>query len=162
MLLSGVSAINRQGLADRVGVVQGRAEGLPFPDETFDAIVFTFLLRYVDDPEVTVREMVRVLKPGGQLLSLEFAVPENAVARGLWAFYTRAVMPLVTIPVSRGWRHVGSFLGPNISKFCQRHPMEELRETWRRCGMGPVSLSRRSFGAAVVMWSEKEGGRGNG
>jgi len=161
MLLAGLSTVDREGLDGRVALVEGRAEELPFPDETFDAVVFTFLLRYVREPEVTIREMARVLKPGGQLLSLEFGVPENALACALWVFYTRAVMPLVTVPVSRGWRRVGSFLGPNISDFYRRYYLEQLTDMWRRCGINPVETARPSLGGAVVMWGVKEGRRGN-
>ena len=55
--------------------VLGRAEALPFADGTFDAVTFTYLLRYVDDPAATVAELARVLRPGGVMASLEFHVP---------------------------------------------------------------------------------------
>ena len=55
--------------------VLGRAEELPFGDETFDALTVTYLLRYVDDPGETLAELVRVVRPGGVVSSLEFGVP---------------------------------------------------------------------------------------
>ena len=63
----------------RVGLAVGRAEQLPFPDATFDALTFTYLLRYVADPAATLRELARVLKPGAPIASLEFLVPPQPV-----------------------------------------------------------------------------------
>ena len=56
-------------LASSIGLVNGRAESLPFDDHSFDAVVFTFLLRYVESPQATIKEMGRVLRPGGQMAS---------------------------------------------------------------------------------------------
>ena len=67
MLRAGVPANREAGLDDRIRPVVGRAEALPFPDDTFDAVTFTYLLRYVDDPEAVMRELARVLRPGGGL-----------------------------------------------------------------------------------------------
>ena len=62
----------------------GEAERLPFADGEFDALTFTYLLRYVDDPRATLRELVRVVRPGGRVATLEFGVPaRRAAARGL-------------------------------------------------------------------------------
>ena len=70
----------RPGQAQAVG----RADDLPFPDATFDAVTFSYLLRYVEDPAATVAEMARCLRPGGTLASLEFYLPPAAlVAAGL-------------------------------------------------------------------------------
>ena len=63
------------GLASRVQLVRGRAQRLPFPDATFDAVTFTYLLRYVEDPQSTLTEIARVLRPGGAMASLEFLRP---------------------------------------------------------------------------------------
>ena len=77
MLDQGRQNIDAAGLSDRVRVVAARAEQLPFPDDTFDALTFTYLLRYVDDPKETLRELARVVRPGGTVASLEFFVPPN-------------------------------------------------------------------------------------
>ncbi len=62
-------------LAARVELVEGQAEELPFADESFDVLTFTYLLRYVEDPAATLRELARVVAPGGRAASLEFGVP---------------------------------------------------------------------------------------
>ena len=144
------------GLASHIDLVRGRAESLPFADHSFDAVVFTFLLRYVEDPEATLRELARVLRPGGQMASLEFYVPQGPVAYPLWLLHTRMVLPLGTRLLSRGWREVGSFLGPSISSFYRKHTLEDLSRMWMRAGVGGVRTGLLSLGGAVVTWGRKE------
>ncbi len=155
MLEAGLRAVGKRRLDGRVQLTQGRAENLPFPDETFDTVVFTYLLRYVQDPDATIRELSRVLKPGGELLSLEFGIPEAAWVRVIWEIYNRVVMPVMTIPVSRGWHRVGCFLGPSISDFCQRYPVDRLAAIWRDNGIPLVESRPLLKGAAIVMWGTK-------
>src|SRR5580658_2902676 len=118
-------------LRERVAVVSGEAEDLPFGDDGFDALTFTYLLRYVDDPATTLRELARVVKPGGRIASLDFGVPPLLPARLLWRVYTRAGLPLLGRLVSRHWYEVGRFLGPNIGGFYERYPLERLVGLWR-------------------------------
>jgi len=155
MLEAGLRAIEKKNLDGRVQLIQGRAEHLPFPDETFDTVVFTYLLRYVQDPDATIRELSRVLKPGGELLSLEFGVPETRWVRALWETYNRVVMPVMTLPVSRGWHRVGCFLGSSISDFCHRCPVDRLAAIWRENGIPLVETKGLLRGAAIVMWGTK-------
>jgi len=155
MLEAGLRAVEKKNLDGRVQLIQGRAEHLPFPDETFDAVVFTYLLRYVQDPDATIRELSRVLKPDGELLSLEFDIPEALWMRAIWELYKRVVMPVMTITVSRGWHRMGCFLGPSISGFCHRWPVERLAAIWRENGIPLVETSRLLHGVAVVMWGTK-------
>ncbi len=155
MLQAGLSAIEKRSLDGRVQLIQGRAEHLPFPDETFDTVVFTYLLRYVQDPDATIRELSRVLKPGGELLSLEFGIPETLWVRALWLIYNRVVMPIITIPASGGWHRMGRFLGPSISDFCHRYPVDRLAAIWRENSFSVVEIKHLLRGAAIVMWGTK-------
>ncbi len=155
MLEAGLGAVGERSLDGRIQLIQGRAEHLPFPDETFDTVVFTYLLRYVQEPDVTIRELSRVLKPGGELLSLEFGIPENSWIKALWLIYNKVVMPVMTIPISRGWHRVGCFLGPSISDFCQRYPVDRIAAIWRGNGIPLVETRRLFQGVAIVMWGTK-------
>jgi len=155
MLEAGLRAVEKRNLDGRVQLIQGRAEHLPFPDETFDTVVFTYLLRYVQDPDATIRELSRVLKPGGELLSLEFGIPETFWVRAIWRIYNKVVMPIMTIPVSRGWHRVGCFLGPSISEFCQRCPVDRIAAIWRENGIPLVETKPLLKGVAIVMWGTK-------
>jgi demethylmenaquinone methyltransferase/2-methoxy-6-polyprenyl-1,4-benzoquinol methylase len=140
------------GLESRVVPVLGRAEQLPFLDETFDAVTFTYLLRYVDDPEATVRELTRVLRPGGSIAMLEFHVPGSSLARAGWWAHTRVALPLVGAISSPAWARTASFLGPSISRFVAAHPLDGWVAWFQRAGVKRVRTRRFLFGSAVVLW----------
>src|SRR5213083_2076226 len=110
----------RRRLPAAVRLVEGTAESLPFPDGSFDALTFTYLLRYVSDPAATLRELARVVRPGGTIAGLEFAVPHD-VWRPFWELYVRVGLPLAGRVISPGWHEVGRFLGPSIRDFYVRY-----------------------------------------
>jgi demethylmenaquinone methyltransferase/2-methoxy-6-polyprenyl-1,4-benzoquinol methylase len=138
-------------LAERVELVEGEAEALPFADGEFDHLTFTYLLRYVDDPAATLRELARVVRPGGRLACLEFCVP-GGVWLWPWRLYTRVGLPALGRLASREWYEVGRFLGPSIEGFYRRHPLERQLELWREAGIGKVGARRMSLGGGVVIW----------
>jgi demethylmenaquinone methyltransferase / 2-methoxy-6-polyprenyl-1,4-benzoquinol methylase len=146
-------------LARRVSLVVGEAEHLPFEDAEFDHLTFTYLLRYVDDPAATLRELARVVRPGGRVASLEFAVPPSPVWRALWKLYTRVGLPALGRLVSREWRETGSFLARSIPEFYARYPLEEVVRLWSDAGIGHVRVRRMSLGGGVVIWGTRVGGR---
>ena len=146
-------ASRRNGLIS--SLVNGRAERLPFGDETFDHVTFTYLLRYVDDPAATVSELARVLKPGGRLAALEFGVPSSPLAFALWRLYTRVVMPLAGHLFSRKWREVNAFLGPSIERFYRAHPQRDVERYWREAGLADVRSRHMSLGGGIVMSATK-------
>jgi demethylmenaquinone methyltransferase / 2-methoxy-6-polyprenyl-1,4-benzoquinol methylase len=139
----------------RVELVEGQAEQLPFADESFDALTFTYLLRYVDDPPATLRELARVVRPGGRVASLEFGVPPRRVPREAWRFYTAIGLPALGRIASREWAEVGRFLGPSIRGFYERNPLERIVGYWREAGLGDVRVRRMSLGGGVVMSASK-------
>ncbi|MGH2725242.1 MAG: ubiquinone/menaquinone biosynthesis methyltransferase [Actinomycetota bacterium] len=155
MLRSGLERARAAGCDGRISLVLGRAERLPFPAGSFDALTFTYLLRYVDDPEATLREMARVLRPGGVMAMLEFHVPRHPVWRSGWFLHTRVGLPLLGRLASREWFEAGRFLGPSISGFARRHPLAEQARMWRGAGLTEVRARRLSLGAGVVIWGVK-------
>jgi demethylmenaquinone methyltransferase / 2-methoxy-6-polyprenyl-1,4-benzoquinol methylase len=142
-------------LATRIQLVRGQAESLPFADGEFDHLTFTYLLRYVEDPAATLRELARVVKPGGRIASLEFMLPPNPLARALWRLYTRAFMPVLGRLISRDWYEVGRFLGPSISELYERLPLDHQLELWRAAGIGGVDARVMSSGGGVVIWGTR-------
>ncbi len=144
----------RARLGSRVALVTGSAEALPFADAAFDHLTFTYLLRYVDDPGATLRELARVVRPGGTVAMLEFAVPRG-VWRPLWDLYCDVGLPLGGRVVSREWREVGRFLGPSIRGFHSRYPEPRLVGLWRDAGIGDLHLRRMSLGGGVVVWGAR-------
>ena len=154
MLAAGRARVERAGLADRVELREARAEALPFVDAEFDALTFTYLLRYVDDPAATLRELTRVVRPGGTVAMLEFGLPRG-VWRPLWELYVRVGLPLAGAAVSPGWRDVGRFLGPSIRGFYERLPVPLLLERWRAAGVADVRVRRLSLGGGLVVWGTR-------
>jgi demethylmenaquinone methyltransferase/2-methoxy-6-polyprenyl-1,4-benzoquinol methylase len=145
----------------RVSLIEGHAEELPFADESFDALTFTYLLRYVDDPRATVRELARVVRPGGRVASLEFGVPPRRVPRAAWRFYTAIGLPTLGRIASREWAEVGRFLGPSIRGFYAEHPLERIVGYWEQAGLREVRVRRMSLGGGVVMSASKADSAGD-
>jgi demethylmenaquinone methyltransferase / 2-methoxy-6-polyprenyl-1,4-benzoquinol methylase len=159
MLAQGRQNVAQAGMADRVQLVAGRAEQLPFPDQTFDALTFTYLLRYVEDPQATLRELARVVKPGGAVASLEFFLPPNRFWRVMWWFYTRLLLPAGGwVTGGREWLTVGRFLGPNISGHYKKFPLAWTEEAWRTAGFENVGVRIMSLGGGLVMWGTRSSG----
>jgi demethylmenaquinone methyltransferase/2-methoxy-6-polyprenyl-1,4-benzoquinol methylase len=144
----------RRRLPADVRLVEANAESLPFPDGSFDALTFTYLLRYVSDPGATLRELARVVRPGGTAAGLEFAVPRG-LWRPLWELYLRVGLPVAGRVISPGWARVGDFLGPSIWRFYERWPEERLLELWRSAGIADVRSRRLSLGGGIVTWGRR-------
>jgi demethylmenaquinone methyltransferase/2-methoxy-6-polyprenyl-1,4-benzoquinol methylase len=156
MLERGRHTIERHKFGDRIDLVAARAEQLPFADAAFDALTFTYLLRYVEDPAATLRELVRVVRPGGVVASLDFQVPPAALLRWAWRVYTRVVLPVAGLLLGgRPWARVGRFLGPNIEQHYHRYPVSWLREAWAEAGIVDVNVRSMSLGGGLVMWGRR-------
>jgi demethylmenaquinone methyltransferase / 2-methoxy-6-polyprenyl-1,4-benzoquinol methylase len=155
MLAEGRDRVARAGLEERIELVEGRAEALPFADADFDGLTFTYLLRYVDNPAATLAELARVVRPGGTIASLEFGVPPGLLPRAAWSLHVDVGLPLAGRLVSPGWHEVGGFLGPSIRGFYDRHPLPRLLALWRAAGIDDVRCRRLSLGGGVVTWGRR-------
>jgi demethylmenaquinone methyltransferase/2-methoxy-6-polyprenyl-1,4-benzoquinol methylase len=154
MLAAGRARVERRGLGDRIELHEGRAEALPFEDEEFDALTFTYLLRYVDDVPATLRELARVVRPGGTVAMLEFGLP-GGIWRPLWELYVRVGLPAAGAVVSPGWGEAGRFLGPSIRGFWERWPEPRLLDAWGEAGIARVRARRLSVGGGIVVWGRR-------
>jgi demethylmenaquinone methyltransferase/2-methoxy-6-polyprenyl-1,4-benzoquinol methylase len=155
MLAAGRARVEQAGLAERIDLREGRAESLPFEDASFDALTFTYLLRYVDDPAATLRELARVIRPGGTIAALEFGVPSAPLWRAAWELWVRVGLPGAGRVVSPGWHEVGRFLGPSIRGFYERYPLPELGRLWTEAGIEDVRWRSLSLGGGVVTWGRR-------
>ena len=144
-----------RGLGTTIELHEGRAETLPFADASFDALTVTYLLRYVDDPAATIRELARVVRPGGTMALLEFGVPQARPARILWELYVRIALPLAGRLLSPGWHEVGRFLGPSIRDYEARLPLARQLELWSEAGFEDLGARRLSLGGGVVVWGRR-------
>jgi demethylmenaquinone methyltransferase / 2-methoxy-6-polyprenyl-1,4-benzoquinol methylase len=154
MLGEGAANVERGGFSPRVSLVLGRGEQLPFDDDSFDALTFTYLLRYVDDPEATLRELARVVKPRGTVAGLEFGVPDG-IWRPAWEAWVLAGLPAAGRVIGGGWDEVGTFLGPSIREHYERWPLTTLVSFWREAGIENVSYRRLSLGGGIVTWGRR-------
>jgi demethylmenaquinone methyltransferase / 2-methoxy-6-polyprenyl-1,4-benzoquinol methylase len=160
MLRAGLPRVRRAG--GRVRLAAARADQLPFPDATFDAVTFSYLLRYVDDPAATVAELARCLRPGGTLASLEFCVPPQPAWRAAWWCYTRLALPVLGgLTGGAAWYRTGRFLGPSISEHYRLHPVGSHIAAWRAAGLSGVQAELMSLGGGLIMWGAR-GARGGG
>jgi demethylmenaquinone methyltransferase/2-methoxy-6-polyprenyl-1,4-benzoquinol methylase len=154
MLASARRRIDEAGFGDRIQLVEGSADRLPFPDRAFDGLTFTYLVRYVEDPAATLVELARVVRPGGVIAGLEFGLPKG-VWRPLWELYVRVGLPLAGRVISPGWHEVGTFLGPSIRELHARHPISEQVALWRAAGIEDVRVRRLSLGGGYVVWGRR-------
>lgn len=95
MLKVGRDRLTDRGVSGNLVVSQADAQYLPFPDNTFDCITIAFGLRNVTDKDLALRSMLRVLKPGGRLLVLEFSKPQNELLNKAYDTYSFRVLPVI-------------------------------------------------------------------
>jgi demethylmenaquinone methyltransferase / 2-methoxy-6-polyprenyl-1,4-benzoquinol methylase len=155
MLAHARERIDRAGLGDRIELFEGRAEDLPFADGSFAALSFTYLLRYVADPAATMRELARVVRPGGVVASLEFGVPPRPLPRAAWELYVRLGLPAAGALVSEGWKEVGRFLGPSIRELYSGGGLERVLDCWLAAGIEELRYQRLSLGGGIVVWGRR-------
>jgi len=154
MLAVGRQQVLLAGATKKVRLQEGDARSLPFEDGLFDAVTFTYLLRYVEDPAATLRELTRVVKPGGTMAGLEFGVPRG-IWRPLWDVWVGVGLPGAGRVIGNGWHEVGTFLGGSIREHYEKWPLERLLGAWREAGIGDVRARRLSLGGGIVTWGRK-------
>jgi demethylmenaquinone methyltransferase/2-methoxy-6-polyprenyl-1,4-benzoquinol methylase len=143
------------GLTDRIELHLGSAEELDFAEGSFDALTAGYLLRYLDDPLHTLTDLLRLVRPGAPFALLDFAVPPNVAARGLWHAYTGVGLPVLGRLVSPGWAEVGRYLRPSITAFGSIYPPAALRELLIEAGGADVHVRLLSLGGGLVAWGAR-------
>ena len=152
MLRQGRHRLGAAGYGQRVVLAAARAEQLPFEDGSFDALTFTYLLRYVADPAAVLVELARVVRPGGVVASVEFGVPTHWMWLAAWRLYTRAVLPAAALLAGgRAWARVGVFLGPSIEQHYLGYPVLRHVAMWEAAGLEDVLVTPMSLGGGLVM-----------
>jgi len=134
--------VNECGLADRISMIHGNCEELPFADGSFDRVTIAFGIRNVEHREKALTEMSRVLKPDGKLVILELSIPSQVVIGSLYKFYFLKILPLIGGMIS-GDKSAYSYLPSSVVKFPQKN---EWMETMRSSGFNQVMHSAFTFG----------------
>lgn len=143
--------VQAASLGDRISMVTGDGENLPFPDGTFDRVSIAFGIRNFENREQGLREMLRVLKPGGRLVVLELSVPENPAVRSLYKLYFTKVMPAVGGIIS-GDSKAYKYLPASVLNFPTK---DEFLATMRSCGFRDASHRALTLGICRMYWGVK-------
>lgn len=136
----------RKKLDEKVTLVSGAAENLPFDPNTFDAAMVAFGVRNFNDLEKGLTEMNRVLKPGGKILVLEFSIPQNRIFKTFYLFYFLKVLPFLGGFIS-GNRKAYAYLPESVLKFPQG---EEFLGLLQKAGFTDTHYKNLTLGIATL------------
>jgi demethylmenaquinone methyltransferase / 2-methoxy-6-polyprenyl-1,4-benzoquinol methylase len=151
MLNVGRQKISRLKLQDKITLENGNAETVNFADSSFDAIVVGFGVRNFQDLEKGLKNLHRILKPGGTLLILEFSYPKNPLVKGGYNFYFSYITPLMGKIFSKD-KKAYSYLTKSVKAFPHN---EEFVSLMSKVGYRSASFRILSFGIAAIYTGEK-------
>ena len=151
MLEVGRKKVAEEKLTNRIEMVQGDSENLPFPDNTFDCITVSFGVRNFENLSQGLKEINRVLKPNGTFVILEFSYPAKFPMKQLYTFYSSTILPLIGRMVSKD-QSAYTYLPESISAFPQG---EEMKGFLANAGFKNPKDQRLTFGIASIYSSVK-------
>ena len=152
MLAIGAAKIRRAGLSREIALVRGDAMRIPVADASVDAVTIAFGIRNVEDPEVACRDIARVLKPGGRLTILEFAIPTTPLFRAAYLSYFRHILPRIGRAIS-GHDAAYGYLPASVGAFASPDAFMNLL---RKHGFTDVSADSLTFGS-VFLYKARRG-----
>ena len=151
MMQVGRRKVEQAGLAARIDFQREDCEALTFSDASFDAVTVAFGIRNFEHLDRGLREMCRVLRPGGHLVILELSTPTRFPMKQLFALYSKAAMPLMGRTISHD-DSAYTYLPESIRAFPQG---EVMQESIRRAGFSQVSFRRLTFGLCTLYMATK-------
>lgn len=143
--------VSAKGLDSRITAEQGDSENMRFGDDSFDRVTIAFGIRNFEHREAALREIFRVLKPGGRLVILELSVPRNPVIRWFYNLYFTGIMPLIGGRIS-GDKGAYKYLPASVLKFPGK---EEWMATMASCGYSAVTHKAFTLGICRMYTGEK-------
>lgn len=150
MLVQGQVKLQSSPHGERISLVNAPCEAIPHPDETFDGITIAFGIRNVVDRQAGLREMFRVLKPGGRVVILEFSQPRSQLFRKIYYFYFQKVLPAIGGLISK--RSAYQYLPDSVLEFpCQ----QEFSAMMKDAGFARLQYVDLTFGIATVYVGDK-------
>lgn len=151
MLQEATAKVRAAKLNDRITLRQGDAMHLPYPDNSFNVVTIGFGLRNVPDANQVLREMARVVKPGGQVVCLETSQPTNPVIHAGWQVYFGHLVPLMGSVVAHHYQAY-NYLQRSTHDFVS---VDQLAAMFTAAGLTRVSYTAFNLGAAAVHFGYK-------
>jgi len=145
MLAIAAQKLAKRGLTDRVSLVEGDAQALPFGDCEMDAATIAFGIRNVPDRSLGLRELARVVRPGGRICVLELGEPRSGLLAGAARFHTRHVVPRLGALLSGSREY--AYLQKSIAAF---PPAEEFAVQMQKAGLHVIEVTPLTFGACTL------------
>jgi len=149
MLDIGKEKVAKEGLGRQIHLMTGDAQHLPFPDHSFDAVSVAFGVRNFEDLNAGLKEMKRVVKPGGTISILEFSQPSRFPMKQLYGIYTKHILPVIGRVVSKH-PSAYTYLPQSIKTFNEKNDLVTMMRN-----MGLENVSKKNFcgGIAVQLFS---------
>ena len=151
MIEVGRKKINRKGLSEKIGFVVGDAQELPFPPRSFEVVTMSFGIRNVPDVKKCLGDALRVLKPGGRMLILEFGLPKSRLLRWAHLFYLRNVLPHIGKLLS-GHDFAYRYLNETIETFPYSQKFVDLMDD---VGFVHTGYQTLNLGIVNLYWGTK-------
>lgn len=143
--------VGKAGLTEMISIEEGDGENLRFPDNTFDRVTIAFGIRNFENREKGLREMLRVLKPGGRLVILELSRPENKIIRWFYDLYFLHILPKVGGKVS-GDKAAYAYLPASVAAFPGK---KAFMATMREAGFRTITHKAFTLGICRMYTGEK-------
>jgi len=151
MLRVGVNKVKKKGIEENIQLLMGDAKKLPFKESQFDILTVAFGIRNIREKEATLREFYSALKPGGQLIIMEFGLPTTPVIGRLYQFYFNKVLPWVGDRISRtGYAY--SYLANSVHKFPSNDSFIRMIE---KVGFHDTMIKKLTLGIALLFMAKK-------
>lgn len=151
MLEVGRKKVEEQNLQNRIEMIQGDAENMPFEDNSFDVITVAFGVRNFENLEKGLNDIYRVLKPGGKFIILEFSQPESFPMKQLYSFYSRTVLPQIGKKISKD-QSAYTYLPDSVQAFPYG---EEMKKILKKSKFVEPYDKKLTFGIASIYESKK-------
>jgi demethylmenaquinone methyltransferase/2-methoxy-6-polyprenyl-1,4-benzoquinol methylase len=151
MLEIGRRKIKEKGLEDKITLMQGDSENLPFSENMFDAVIVAFGVRNFENLSAGLTDMLRVLKPGGKAVVLEFSKPDRFPFREFYGLYFRYIVPVVGRWISRD-RSAYDYLPESVHAFPRGNAFVEIMT---RAGFREATCKRLTFGICSIYTGTK-------
>jgi demethylmenaquinone methyltransferase/2-methoxy-6-polyprenyl-1,4-benzoquinol methylase len=151
MIEIGREKIKKKKLADKIQLLPGDSEKLIFIDDSFDAVTVAFGVRNFENLEKGLKDIYRVLKPGGVAVILEFSMPKKSPFKQFYNFYFRYILPVIGKMISKDYAAY-SYLPDSVMAFPQGEAFTKILHS---AGFNTTKYISLTFGVATIYVAEK-------